>query len=287
MEPLRAAIRWEGSPLLVEGEPLPLIPPGYVLLRTRYAAWSGVEEAVRGLLLPAPHGVVMGASGAGQPLEAAGVSTPQARLLAPVHVPPGWTPGVANDGWLSTYTAAPLEALEEAPASPLSSLSLYFSLACEAVEHAARRGAASLLVVGGGVTGFSAALLAAEKGLRVALYTGKKLRCPSGCSLYSTAPRLAFDAAYIASPSRWFVEAALAGARPWLVEVTPFTRRVSLLPSGLEKVQVRVVRGERGGCWRRLLHRWEEDVKGLVVAGDGLLVPPPLGGDAAAYILRL
>jgi hypothetical protein len=281
LEPLRSSLRWKNHVATQRGEPLPLIPPGYVLLRVKYASWTGVEEAVRSGHVVARYGVVMGFSGVGQPLEAAGATPPPARLLAPVRLVDDWLPGVSDDGWLSEYTVAPLSALEEAPSMPVSALSLHLSLACSVVEEVLKEGAVSLLVAGGGVSGYAAALLAAEKGLRVALFTSKKLRC-RGCGILNSPPSGGFEAVYAASPSRWWIDAAIEGASPRLVVVTPFSP-----PPRARNIAVREARGTGGSCWKKLAEKLVKEANTALIGADGLLAPPHLGEVSLAYLVRI
>jgi len=284
VEPRRRAIRWQGSPLLSSDEPLPLIPPGHVLLRMTHAAWTGVEEAARSFSIVPRYGVVMGASGVGRPLEAAGAAPPPYRLAAPVRAA-GWLPGLDSDGLLADYAIAPLDALEEATGEPLAALSLPAAMACHAVSLLNGEGAASLLVIGGGVTGYMVALLAAEQGLRVTLYTMKKLGCPRGCDVRQTLPGGAFDAVYAAHPSGFTVGEAVRRARPWMLLHSPYAPpRISNLR---DRLLVVMVEGGGGGCWRRLLRRHSGVLGRYVVKTRGLTVPPPLGESALAYVFSL
>ena len=280
MEPLRYSIVWRGAPIAVKDEPLPLIPPGYVLLRVRYGLWSGVEEAARSSYLVPDYGIVMGFSGAGVPIEAAAATPPAGRLLAPTRVKAEWLPGLRSDGWATSYTVAPVEALDEAPESPLAALSLPFSLACEALKALQEAGAASLLVAGGGVFGFTVANAAALRGYRVALWSYKKLRCVNGCTVQRSPPSGVFDAAVVASPSAWVAEGAAKRAEE-LVLLHP--------AAGLPRVwqgRLKTLSGEGRGCWRRLLGEVGRLVeKYLRVVGS--LEPPPDLGDALGVVFRL
>lgn len=288
MEPRRDLIEWRGVPHLSKGEPLPLIPPGYVLLRVLYAAWTGVEEAARCQRVLPQRGIVMGFTGAGRPLEAASAAAPPYLLAAPVKVTDSWLPGIWSDGWLAGYTVAPLEVLEEAPASPLAALSLPFSLACHVVSLMEEEGASSLLVLGGGASGHAAAVLASSLGFRTVLYTRKKLRCHTACAVQGSVPSTGFDTVYAAYPDAALVEDVLRRVKPRLLVLHPLVSVRLGWSTARHRVTMSRVTGLGGGCWRRLLRLYEEQYGGrYVLYTEGLMVPPPLGDEKVAYVFRL
>jgi hypothetical protein len=287
VEPPRSLIRWRGGAEEARGEPLPLLPPGFVLLRVRYALWSGVEEAAREGLLAPDYGVVMGFSGAGTPLEAAGEARPPpARLLAPARLGEEWLPGLLHDGWLAEYTVAPLWALEEARGEEwLAALSLPASLACEALSLLDRHGASSLLVAGGGVFGYLLAAAAAEEGYPVALWTRKRLRCPKGCVAQESPPSGGYDAAVVSSASAAVAWEAVARSGAGLVAVHPAaTSPAPSLPG--RRLTATVLRGGEPGCWRSLLRRQGWLLEKRVERIRGLTVPGGLG-DLLGVVMSL
>ncbi len=285
MEPLRDAVVSPGA-ALARGLPLPPLPRGYVLLRVRLAAWTGFDEAVRAYGL-CEHGVAMGASGAGVPVDHNAEEAPQARLLAPVCVSPEWLPGVGADGFLATYTAAPLQCLEEAPDADYSAFSLHASLACSTLRVLAEEGVASAVVVGGGVYGHLAALLLASHGFRVAVWSRYRLRC-SGCGVSEAPPSGVYEAVVSATSSASMLATAaarLSGVRVYVA--TPWSPGPWALPAW-GRLAVYTVYGEKGrGCWRRLLADAWSVLKHRVVEASGLSEPPVLGGGAAGYLYRL
>lgn len=285
LEPLRDAVVSPGA-ILARGLPLPPLPRGYVLLRVRLAAWTGFDEAVRAYGL-CEHGVALGASGAGVPVDHNVEEAPQARLLAPVCVSREWLPGVSADGFLATYTAAPLDCLEEAPDAEYSAFSLHASLACSTLRVLAEEGVASAAVIGGGVYGHLAALLLSSHGFRVAVWSTYRLRC-SGCSVSEAPPSGAYEALVSATASASMLAAAAARLRGVRVYVaTPWSPSPWHLPAG-GRLTVYTVQGERGrGCWRRLLADAWSALKHRVVGASGLSEPPVLGDGAAGYLYRL
>lgn len=287
MEPLRDALLSPGAEL-ARGLPLPPLPRGYVLLRVRYAAWTGFDEAVRAYMI-GERGVAMGASGAGTPVDHNADEAPQARLLAPVCVSAEWLPGMLSEGFLSTYTAAPLSCLEEAPEAEYSAFSLHASLACSTLRVLEEESVASVAVIGGGVYGHLVALLLSSRGFRVAVWSRQRLRC-GACTVSEAPPSGGFEAVVSATASASMLAAAVErmrgvrvlAATPWSAGPWAVTR-----PAG--RLAVYSVRGERGrGCWRGLLKEAWSLLRHRLVVSEGLAEPPPLSSDGpAGYLYRL
>ncbi len=274
---LRRAIVYRGE-AAVEEKTLPLIPPGSVLVQVYAAAWTGVEEAARTGLLAARHGVVMGHTGYGRVVAAGpGAEGLSGKLVALARVP-GQLPGVDADGFLSDYTAAPADSLEELEGSPPAYMALYLeaSLACDALRRLEQADAGKVAVLGGGAGGMLAAALLAREGYTVRLFTGKKLR--GRCLPAPAGGRPAGFDAYIHMLPWAYLEA------DGLHLIHPYSH--PRLSPALQRLRVEKLTGASGGCPRRLLEESlgkDACLEEMLVYVDEPVPPPPLGG-RAAYI---
>ncbi len=279
-EPLNTALRWRGRPELASEEPLPPLPSGWVLIRVEYALWSGVEEAERQGLLWPEYGVTMGHSGAGVVVEAA--ETGLQGYVAPAALC-GCLPGYSCDGWLAYYTVYPAGCLEPAPRSPLASLSLPLSLACDTTRWLSAHGASKVLVLGAGAYGVATALLLSDMGIDYTLVTSKRLRGRISRMLHaSSSPGSGYDAVVVAIPAalRLPKETRLLVLHPYVAASLP-------APEPGRELEAYTPRGLSNGCWRSLLTGRREVLGQVVrtVEEGGLAEPPPFLGDLAGYVI--
>jgi len=279
----RKAIVWDGE-LRVEERLGAYVPPGTLLVRVKYAAWTGVEEAVRqGLLVP-EKGVVVGVSGIGQVVEAGrGAGVKPGEYVASTRIVDG-VPGIDVDGFLAEYTIVQEGAASIIPrsiSSPLYSLSLPASLACNIVEVLERENAETVLVVGAGLTGVLAYLVLEEKGFNVDLYT--RLSAGRECGVEAVhRPRSRYDGV-IAVSVDWHTVPGDVGSP--LLLLHPALQRIILRGRGHRRIYW--LRGMEGRCWIRVLEDHADCIRGLTGSVDGVILPPPLHGRLLAYILHL
>ncbi len=271
----RATITWRGEPTLAK-RPLPLIPPGWVIVKVTVAAWTGVEEAIRQGVLDARNGVIQGFTGAGRVVETTpGAEHLSGHLVAPYRVQDWWTPGLEADGFLADYAAAPAETLTTiASASEdwVSALMLPASLACEAVNTLEARDVLEVEVRGLGAFGLLVLLEAARRGIGVRVDTLKRL--PAECRDYPRATR-----------PRAFVH-----AKPYttldsdgLHILHPYTK--PSLAGKVTKAEILVARGD-ASCAEAMLRRASRCIERVTSQVEGLHVPPFLEG-LIAYVFRL
>lgn len=261
----------------------PLIPPGHVLVKVLYTAWTGVEEYILQPISLTPYGTVVGHTAAGIVAEAGQDAWPPpgARVAVTRAVEP--LPGLETDGYAAEYAVARADSLEplDGRVEPLHALSLPASLACDTVAAIeAEPGVERVLVLGGGVYGAMTAMAAADAGYETHTIGAK----PCTPQAPGAKPRAGRRSAVVAAtPDAILVSRASRDAR--LLVIHPYLQStvVHTSPGATWRVHVP---GGVGGCWRRLLERYWQRCRELVRVVHGLAVPPPLSG-LHAYIIDL
>lgn len=248
--------------------PFPLLPPGWVLLKTLYASWTGIEDYIAHGLYPVEKPRILGASAVARVVETTpGTENLAGELVAATKLTKHGIPGIDYDGFLVTHAAAPAEALEPIDeATPLHSLALHASLACDAALYLETLGAARVQVTGAGIYAVILALAARERGLSVALESPASSRLP--CGLRSgkiNSP----DAHVVATASPWKPTAEVIVTHP----LAP----PPAMPRGDPGREYRVYtpRGSKRNCWEQLLRKHVNCLERITITAPGPVEPPP------------
>jgi hypothetical protein len=281
-------IEWRGG-ISVSRRHFSYIPPGYVLLRVYYAAWTGVEEAIRQRAILPRYGVVMGFSGVGRVVEASTGVDPafSGKYVAPTVVEVYSQMGIDADGFLGEYTVVKSDALTVFDNNPnsLDSLALHASIAYDAITRIESSDYSRILVVGAGVSGLLLSLELAERGHSVDTYTLKYRKNICGLRLVNRVTPTDYDVVVLMTPMplSWYFTSIKA---PRTIFVHP-----AALPAyafsfnGI--VRFELLRGIRGLYWRKLIRKHAECLEEHIVNIDVGLVEPPFLGENTSFIYVL
>ncbi|MET1128117.1 MAG: hypothetical protein ABWW70_02220 [Thermoproteota archaeon] len=294
---LARALVWNGTVEVAE-LPVAAIPQHAVLLKVRYALWSGVEEAIRGgVLFPLRRPIILGSSGSGRVVEA-GVGSEQLRggeSVSVYKVSGGFLPGLTADGLLSSYAAVPEKLLTPTSLEgPESALLLHASLACDTAEFLLTKGARFAAIYGLGVFGASVLIALSTLGERidVKVYTAMQ-------TVHSWLRSRGFDATSFTAPGRRRAESVVISSactgepEAPLVVLNPYvaaSRKVSCIPRLVpgSSVELYVPSGKNPACAERVARiLWKElgELLAVVDVSEIEGEPPTLEGQLG-YIIR-
>jgi D-arabinose 1-dehydrogenase-like Zn-dependent alcohol dehydrogenase len=294
---LARALVWNGTVEVAE-LPVAAIPQHAVLLKVKYALWSGIEEAIReGVLLPLRRPVVLGSSGSGRVVEA-GVGSEQLRggeSVSVYKVSEGSLPGLTADGFLSSYAAVPEKLLTPTGLEgPESALLLHASLACDTVEFLRTRGARFVAIYGLGVFGASVLIALSTLGERIDVkaYTAMQavhswLRSRGfDVTSFTTSGRRRAESVVISSACISELEAPLVVLNPYVAA----GRKASCIPRLVpgSSVELYVPSGKNPACAERVARSMWRELGELLAVVDVSEIdgqPPALEGQLG-YIIR-
>ena len=282
MEGLVRALVIDGGDVRVDSIPL-LVPRGYVLVKTLWARWGSIDEAIRRNLLPVEGPVVAGYTGVGVVIEA-GIGSDTAlagKPVSPIMISKNYMPPIAGRGFASPYTVAPGTHLAVARRDTSYVFLLDAALACETLQILESRMAHSVLVVGAGTYGILSAYMLHDAGLEYTLFTrrntSRALVRELGLATVQSVETLSPDALVVASLDAWLVGKTLEDTKPRVLVLHPLVayRGVYLSPLGRGIEAIGVAGGrEFAGCATRLAKKAWQVLSSHVSVIKGL-VPPP------------
>lgn len=280
---------------IVRRDSIPLIiPRGYVLIKTLWARWGGVDEAVRRGLVPISKSVA-GYTGVGVVVET-GIDADASlagKTVSLVEVSREYMPPIRGRGFLAYYTAAPSSQLVSVSRSLCNVLLLDSSLACETLSIIEENEPHNVLITGLGVYGIITAHLLHDMGIEYNILMTRSKDTYSlirdlGLSTVQTIVET--DALVDATLDTFLVERALRETKAWLLIMHPLSayRGLHISPFG-QKMSIIGVRGRRdlAGCAERVAKKVWKSLANHISFIDGLVAPPEKGLPHLGVVYKL
>lgn len=283
----------DGGVVRLDNIPL-VVPRGYVLVKTLWARWAGVDEAVRRGLIPVSRSVA-GYTGVGVVVDV-GVDADASlsgKAVSLVRVSEKFMPPVKGHGFLARYAAAPSDQLVTVPRSEHSVLLLDGSLACETISAIEGGEPHNVLVMGMGTYGILVAYLLHDEGIEYSIVVSNDsdayiLARELGLSTAQAITRA--DAVVGATLDTFLVEKALRESGASLLVMHPLMayRGVRVSPLG-RRISIIGVSGRRSlaGCAERVAKKLWKKLSEHMSYVDELVAPPEKGLPLLGVVYRL
>ena len=292
MEGLVSALVMDGGVVRVDNVPL-VVPRGYVLLKTLWARWGSIDEAIRRGLLPVDMPVVAGYTGVGVVVET-GIGSNTALAGKPVslvRVSENYMPPVIGHGFISPYTVAPGDHLAIVQRDPSYVILLDSALACETLRVLEIK-TRSVLVLGSGIYGLLAAYLLHSTGIEYTVFVRKdsasyQVIQELGLTTTQSLNALDSDAVVAASLDTLLVEEAVKKAETRILVLHPLIayRGMPVRPLARSLEIVGVAGGkEFAGCAMRLVKKAWKILSSYMSFVKGFIPPPSEGLPALGVV---
>ncbi len=292
MEGLVSALVIDGGVVRVDNVPL-VVPRGHVLLKTLWARWGSVDEAIRRGLLPVDMPVVAGYTGIGVVVEA-GIGSNTALAGKPVslvRVSENYMPPVIGHGFISPYTVAPGDHLVIVQRDPSYVILLDSALACETLRVLENK-TRSVLVLGSGIYGLLAAYLLHSTGIEYAVFAEKNSASypiirELGLTITQSLDTLDSDAIVAASLDTMLVEEAMKKAETRILVLHPLIayKGIPVRPFARNLEIVGVTGGkEFAGCAIQLVKKAWRVLSSYMSFVKGFIPPPSEGLPALGVV---
>ena len=295
MEGLVSALIMDGGVVRVDNVPL-VVPRGHVLLKTLWARWGSVDEAIRRGLLPVDRPVVAGYTGVGVVVET-GIGSNTALAGKPVslvRVSENYMPPVIGHGFISSYTVAPGDHLAIVQRDPSHVILLDSALACETLRVLENK-TRSVLVLGSGIYGLLAAYLLHSAGIEYAVFVRKDSASypviqELGLATTQSLDVLDSDAVVAASLDTLLVEEAVKKPETRILVLHPLIayRGIPVRPLSRSLEVVGVAGGkEFAGCAMQLVKKAWRVLSSYMSFVKGFIPPPSEGIPALGVVYEV
>ena len=296
MEGLVSALVVDSGVVRVDNVPL-VIPQGYVLVKTLWARWGSIDEAVRRGLLPVDMPVVAGYTGVGVVVETSiGSNTSLAgRPVSLIRVSENYMPPVIGHGFISPYAVAPGDHLVTVQRDPGYVILFDSALACETLRALENKSTHSVLVLGSGIYGLLVAYLLHSAGIEYAVFVKKDSASYSvirelGLATTQSLGALDSDAVVASSLDTLLVEEAVKKTETRILVLHPLIayRGIPVRPLARSLELVGVAGGkEFAGCAMQLVKKTWRVLSSYMSFVKGLIPPPSEGLPALGVVYEV